>query len=76
MDRRDELAAYLESCGIGCRRYWHPIHTQVPYKLPDSDFPVSTSMSPRALWLASAFFMSDEDVRQVAQCIKQFYGRD
>ena len=77
VERRDGLDAYLRKCGIDCRRYWHPLHRQRPYLRPDDDFPVSTSLSPKALWLPSAFTLDDSDVRGVCDHIKAFMkGRE
>ncbi len=75
IEKRDELCAYLESEGIGSRKYWLPIHTQAPYRLPDDGFPNSTRLSPKALWLPSAFTLSDSDVLAVCGHIKKFLGK-
>jgi perosamine synthetase len=72
VDHRDELDSYLASQGAHCRRFWHPIHTQAPYRKPDDQFPNSSSIAPRALWLPSAFTLSNEDVMAVCRCIGQF----
>jgi perosamine synthetase len=72
-DRRDELDAFLAQHGAGCRRFWHPIHTQKPYWQTDAAFPNSMRVSPRALWLPSAFQMSDDDAQYVVGLIRKFY---
>jgi len=72
VERRDELDTYLEGNGIGCRRFWLPIHTQKPYRKVDDDFPNSTSLSKKALWLPSAYTLSDEDVMEVCTHIRKF----
>lgn len=72
-EQRDSLDAYLRSRGIECRRYWFPVHTQMPYKLPDRGFPNSTRFSPKALWLPSAFTMSNSDIDIVCGHIKRFF---
>ena len=72
VEKRDELDKYLQSNGIGCRRYWFPVHSQIPYKLPDKNFPNSTRLSPKAIWLPSAFTLSDDDVVTVCNHIKKF----
>lgn len=71
-ERRDELDAYLKSKGVDCRRYWFPMHTQKPYKAPAGDFPNSAQVSRKALWLPSAFTMSDKDIDLVCGHIKDF----
>ena len=74
-DKRDELEKYLRGKNIDCRKYWHPIHRQLPYKLPDDNFPVSTELLPKSLWLPSAFTLIDEDVSRVSNEIKKFFGK-
>ena len=71
--RRDELDGYLRERGIGCRRYWFPLHTQAPFKLTDADFPDSTRLARQALWLPSAFTLSDEDIVTVCRHIRAFF---
>jgi perosamine synthetase len=73
VDRRNELDAYLTSRGISCRRFWFPIHTQKPYLMPDDKFPASSCTVPRALWLPSAFTLTDRDVLTVCRQIKEFF---
>src|SRR5262249_33897830 len=72
-ERRDELDASLAKNGAGCRRFWFPLHTQKPYRLDDADFPISTRLGKEAIWLPSAFQMTDVDVRTVCRWISQFY---
>lgn len=73
--QRKELDEYLRKQNIDTRRYWHPIHRQRPYWLPDDKFSQSTRLLPQALWLPSAFTLSDEDVMLVAQHIRNFFLR-
>jgi len=73
VDRRDELDRYLQERNIFCRRFWFPIHTQKPYLLPDDNFPNSSRLIPKALWLPSAFTISDQDVATVCSHIKEFF---
>jgi len=72
VDRRDAMDKYLMARGIECRRYWFPIHTQLPYKMSDKKFPNSVRSSPKALWLPSNFMMSDSDIDMVCSFIKRF----
>lgn len=69
---RDDLCTYLATHNIECRRYWLPVHTQVPYRLKNDNFPNSTKLSPKALWLPSAFTLSDNDINKVCAHIKTF----
>lgn len=72
---RDELDASLDKAGAGCRRFWFPLHTQTPYLRPDVEFPVSTRLQKKAIWLPSAFQMTDGDVRWVCARIRAFYSQ-
>lgn len=72
-ERRDELDTFLAKNGAGCRRFWFPLHTQKPYRRDDADFPNSTRLGKQAIWLPSAFQMTDSDVKTVCHLIKRFY---
>lgn len=72
VEKRDQLDIFLQSKGIDCRKFWHPLHTQAPYKLSDENFPNSTKLSPKAIWLPSAFTLNDSDVKYVSNLIKGF----
>jgi len=73
-ERRNELDAFLAKNGAGCRRFWFPLHTQKPYLRDDADFPNSTRICKDAIWLPSAFQMTDSDVLHVCGLIRKFYG--
>jgi perosamine synthetase len=72
VERRDGLDRYLLSRDIHCRRFWFPLHTQAPYRQPDEAFPNSTAVSRQALWLPSAFSLTDADVERVCSQIRAF----
>lgn len=72
-ERRDELDNFLAKNGAGCRRFWFPLHTQKPYLRDEKHFPVSTKVGKQAIWLPSAFQMTDDNVRSVCQLITKFY---
>lgn len=74
-ERRDDLDRYLAERGMGCRRFWFPIHTQAPYRMPDASFPSATRVSRSAIWLPSAFTLTDDDVTAVCVAIRAFYAR-
>jgi len=74
VDRRDELDRFLAENGIHCRRFWFPIHSQAPYRLADTAYPNSTQMTRKALWLPSAFTLSEDDIARVCQHVRQFLG--
>jgi perosamine synthetase len=72
VDRRDDLDRWLSDRAMGCRRFWFPLHTQAPYRRDDSEFPIATRVAPKALWLPSAFTISDDDVATVCESIVSF----
>ena len=57
--RRDKLVEYLQARDIFCRRFWFPLHTHSPYRLPDDAFPHSTHLTAKAFWLPSSFSLSE-----------------
>jgi len=75
VEERDGLDAYLEANNIDCRRYWFPIHTQKPYRGNDNEFPNSLRLSAKALWLPSAFTLTDSDIQEVCFHIRKFMGK-
>lgn len=72
VERRDDLDRWLTDRAMGCRRFWFPIHTQAPYRRDDAEFPVATAVAPKALWLPSAFTITDDDVAAVCESIVSF----
>ena len=74
VEQRDTLDRYLASNGIDCRRFWFPIHTQPPYRMSDDTLPNSTRLSRKALWLPSAFTLSEGDIAFVCRHVRQFLG--
>ena len=73
-ERRDELDRFLGERGANCRRFWHPLHTQAPYRRGDDEFPNSTALCKSALWLPSAFQLTVDDVAHVCKLVHEFYG--
>ena len=71
IEERDRVAAELKAQSMNSRNFWFPVHTQQPYKQPDSKFPNAAWASPRALWLPSAYTLTDDDVRSVCAVMKQ-----
>jgi len=72
VERRNDLEQFLREKGVNCRRFWLPVHTQAPYRLPDDDFPNSTRVIPHAMWLPSAFTLSGSDVETICGYIREF----
>lgn len=74
LDERDALDRRLTEQGIHCRRFWHPLHRLPPYRRPDSEFPIASRQAPRALWLPSAFTLTDREIDLVIAAIRDFYA--
>lgn len=74
-EHRDELEKYLKDNNIDSRKYWHPIHTQKPYRQNDEFFPNSTKLSNYSLWLSSAFTLTKNEIDLVCEKIKEFFKR-
>lgn len=72
VERRNELDQWLSERGMGCRRFWFPIHTQAPYRREDAQFPAAVSVAPKAMWLPSAFTITDDDLATVCDSIVSF----
>jgi len=76
VERRDDLDRFLQARRMYCRRFWFPLHTQAPYRQSDDRFPNSTWAGTRALWLPSAYTLTDADVEAVVTAIHEFAGVD
>ena len=74
--RRDELIKFLEEREIFCKKFWFPMHTHNPYRLPDKNFPNSTRLAAEAFWLPSCFSLSDSDVDLVCSQIHEFFRKN
>jgi perosamine synthetase len=71
LENRDHVARAMLEQGMQSRNFWFPVHTQAPYKQADKNFPNATWASPRALWLPSAYTLTDEDVHSVCSVIER-----
>jgi perosamine synthetase len=69
---RDGLHDYLLERKIHTRKFWHPIHTQEPYRKIDEGFSNSVSVSRHSLWLPSALDLTDPEIRTVCREINQW----
>lgn len=74
VEDRDNLYTYLLERGIQCRKFWHPLHAQAPYKQSDTKFPVSSRLVKKALWFPSAFKLTNWDIKYICSLIKRFYS--
>jgi perosamine synthetase len=71
LDRKHEVKSALEAASIGCRAFWHPLHTQPPYWTNGQACPNAADVSARGLWLPSHFDLTEEDVGRVADVIRK-----
>lgn len=72
---RDKLVAFLDKKGVGTRPFYPAIHTQLPYSWVKGDFNNAEYISKRGLWLPSASFLSDDDIKYICQNVKRFFSR-
>jgi perosamine synthetase len=72
-DQRDAIARMLQQRGIGCGRYFAPIHTQPAYAdLPlRQALPVTESISRRTLALPFFNRLTEEEMEQVAEALRE-----
>lgn len=75
IDQVEDVAAALAAAGIGCRRFWHPLHSQEAYSRDPAArargrFPHSEQASDRGIWLPSNFQVDEEVVDQVCHTIR------
>ena len=68
-DDRESIEITLSSENIGCRPFWFPLHTQVPYQADANLFPVATEISAKGLWLPSHFDMTSDDIERTTEVI-------
>lgn len=67
-----DLSRYLKNKNVGTRVFYPAIHTTKPY-VGSEKFPNSLWVSTHGLWLPSSTFLSDSDIIQVCNKIKEYY---
>lgn len=70
---RDSLVKFLKKKGVDTRKFYHPLHTQKPFKNFKGNFKIISSLSKKLVWLPSAFTLNDKQVVKVCNLIKKFY---
>ncbi len=70
---RNELKDYLKTKGIGTREFYPALHSEPVYGYNELDFPISQEISCRGLWLPSSIKVTDEQIKYICRCIKEFY---
>ncbi|MBI4466597.1 MAG: DegT/DnrJ/EryC1/StrS family aminotransferase [Acidobacteria bacterium] len=71
VDDPEALARHLGGQGIGCRRFYVPVHKQPCYRLPGS-FPVAERLYARGLSLPSAPTLAEGQIALVAGKVKAY----
>lgn len=69
---RGLLQIALKDKGIGTRIMYPPINKQKAYN-SKGEFPISTSVGKKGLWLPSAAQLTDEDINYITEAIIGFY---
>lgn len=64
----------LRSEGVGFRNFWHPLSKQPGFLTNRPDLRVSLQISPKLLWLPSAFNLSKSNIKKVSKIIRQTLG--
>ena len=59
----------LNAANIGCRPFWYPLHSQVPYQAPVELFPVASEISSKGLWLPSYFEITANEIERTVSII-------
>lgn len=72
-ERREELIAYLKEKGIGSRPFYPPLHAEPAYGYGEMHFPVTEDIAARGLWLPSTITITDEQIKYICECIRDFY---
>jgi perosamine synthetase len=73
VDDPEGLVRHMAKCGVGCRRFYFPVHKQPIYQVQGS-FPVADQLYERGVSLPSAPTLADEQVEFVARSVKQFFA--
>jgi perosamine synthetase len=70
-ERRDELARYLNSQGIGARPFYPALHSTPVYSRAES-YPNAERVAREGLWLPSSSRLTDEQIAFVIDRIQSF----
>ena len=66
---REATISFLKDRQIGTRPFYPPIHTQTPYLEQRNDFPITSSLVPRGLWLPSSIGITSEEISRVTTAL-------
>jgi perosamine synthetase len=73
---RKLLERLFDENSIGYRPFWHPLHQQEPYRLPDDGFENSIRISKQGLWLPSSFAITKNDIEFVARVVNEAFAQE
>lgn len=71
-ERREALMAYLKEKNIGSREFYPALHAEPAYGYTGT-YPVTEEIAQKGLWLPSSINLSDDDIRYICECIREFY---
>lgn len=72
-DDRDGLKSFLAANGIGSREMYPPLNQQEAYNIA-GEYPVSSHIGHKGLWLPSAAQLKAEEIDYVTNKIHEFYS--
>lgn len=73
VDRRDELAEHLRNNNIGCRAVYYSLSSQPFHSKWASNTPVTDYIAKRGLQLPSQVNLTNDNVNEICNVIKDFY---
>lgn len=72
VEKRDELITFLKEHGIATRAFYPSLHTLSFYGVK-KEYPISSLISKKGLWLPSSSNLSNEDIAYTCDKIGSFY---
>ncbi len=73
LNKRDELFEYLLKKGIGTRKMYPPINSQLAYSFSGS-FPVSKEIGNTGIWFPSYIQLTDAEIDYICEQIHNFFN--
>ena len=72
VEDREKLMVHLKKNKIGSRVMYPPINEQKAYQIK-GDFPVSSSVGRKGLWLPSSSQLTEKQLSKITSAIQAFY---
>ena len=76
VEDRIHLIEYLNKNEIFPRECWPAIHVNPPYREQGSNFPNSSFLSEKILWLPNGPTITPEQINKICEKIKEFYNKN